>query len=251
MRLATIAAAWILPWGAIALPAEVPVEIVQTDLDDVQAIALLESTATLLQSTEQFTFAADEQRDVQIDGVYVQVTHELETAVRRPNALQQTLRGDVVRRQFWYDGETATLLDEVHNVYATRADAPETLDGMLDVFAELGVDLPLHQLAYSDLLAKLRDGFEQVYYLGTSDVAGVPCHHLAVVEADIDWQIWIDAGAVPLPRKVAIAYKTIDGTPRYTAVLREWNLTPTLADEQFRATVPDGAERVEFEPVFR
>ena len=42
----------------------------------------------------------------------------------------------------------------------------------------------------------------------------MPCHHLAFEQATIDWQLWIDAGKDPLPRKLVITYKTEDEVPQ-------------------------------------
>ncbi len=82
-------------------------------------------------------------------------------------------------------------------------------------------------------------------YLGIHEAAGVPCHHLTFEQATIDWQLWIDAGKDPLPRKLVITYKTEDEVPQYTATIRKWNLEPRLPDALFVFTPPDGAARVE------
>ncbi len=59
-------------------------------------------------------------------------------------------------------------------------------------------------------------GVQRGEYLGIHEAAGVPCHHLAFEQATIDWQLWIDAGKDPLPRKLVITYKTEDEVPQYT-----------------------------------
>jgi hypothetical protein len=38
-------------------------------------------------------------------------------------------------------------------------------------------------------------------YIGTSWIDGVECDHVAVRQADVDWQVWIERGDTPLPRK--------------------------------------------------
>jgi hypothetical protein len=40
-------------------------------------------------------------------------------------------------------------------------------------------------------------------------VIGVECDHLAFRNADTDWQIWIESGAKPIPRKYVITSKGI------------------------------------------
>jgi hypothetical protein len=82
-------------------------------------------------------------------------------------------------------------------------------------------------------------------YVGLHAVDGIPCHHLSFEQATIDWQVWIDAGGDPLPRKLVIAYKTEDEVPQYSVTFRKWNLAATLPDALFRFEPPDGARRVE------
>ena len=111
---------------------------------------ILRQTATLLQSTPQFTFTAEETRDVTTStGVLLSVSHTLDLAVQRPNKLHLAATGDVAQRRFWYDGSTATFLDMKNGVYATRK-VPGTLDEALNLMTTTyNVDLPLSQLTAS------------------------------------------------------------------------------------------------------
>ena len=77
----------------------------------------------------------------------------------------------------------------------------------------------------------------------------MPCHHLSFEQATIDWQLWIDAGPEPLPRKLVIAYKTEDEVPQYSVTFRKWNLEASVPEELFRFEPPEGARRVEI-PAF-
>jgi hypothetical protein len=87
---------------------------------------------------------------------------------------------------------------------------------------------------------------ESGIYAGLHEVDGVPCHHLAFRQSDIDWQIWIDDGLLPLPRKLLIVYKNEAGAPRYTARFSSWDLSPDLGDTVFEFEPPEGAEKIEF-----
>ena len=113
------------------------------------------------------------------------------------------------------------------------------------VFEQTGTVIPLGDFLYADVYARLMGDVQRGEYLGIHEAAGVPCHHLAFEQATIDWQIWIDAGKDPLPRKLVITYKTEDEVPQYTATIRKWNLEAKLPDALFVFTPPDGAARVE------
>ena len=84
------------------------------------------------------------------------------------------------------------------------------------------------------------------FYAGLHTVQGVDCHHLVFRQADIDWQIWIDAGLMPLPRKLLITYKDEPGFPRYTGLFSDWDLSPELGDSVFRFVPHEGDDEIEF-----
>ena len=81
-------------------------------------------------------------------------------------------------------------------------------------------------------------------------MAGIPCHHLSFQQETIDWQLWIDAGPQPLPRKLVIAYKTEDDVPQYEVTIRKWNLAADVPDALFEFEPPPGAKKVELPVIF-
>jgi len=113
------------------------------------------------------------------------------------------------------------------------------------VFEQTGTVVPLADFLYGDAYARLMPDVQRGVYLGIHDAAGVPCHHLSFEQATIDWQLWIDAGAEPLPRKLVITYKTEDEVPQYSVTIRKWNLRASVPEALFMFTPPDGATRVD------
>jgi hypothetical protein len=62
----------------------------------------------------------------------------------------------------------------------------------------------------------------------------------------VQWQIWIDAGPEPIPRKLVIAYGDELGIPQYTATIRRFTVEPKAAAESlFKFTPPTSAQRIE------
>jgi hypothetical protein len=106
--------------------------------------------------------------------------------------------------------------------------------------------IPLADFVYEDVYARLMESVQRGVYLGIHRVGDVPCHHLSFEQESIDWQLWIDAGEKPLPRKLVIAYKTEDEVPQYAVTIGKWNLNPDLPEELFQFEPPEGAERFEF-----
>ncbi len=79
-----------------------------------------------------------------------------------------------------------------------------------------------------------------------SEVDGRPCHHLAFGQEHIDWQLWIEDGDRPLPRKLVVIYKNDPGVPRYTVRLTRSTLEDELPDEGFEAVIPEESTPIEF-----
>jgi hypothetical protein len=179
-------------------------------------------------------------------GLLVQLGGAVDIDLRRPNGLRVDYRDDGSAKTLWYDGSKLTLLDWANGVFATW-DAPDTVDETMNRIEEkLGLSLPLADLIAPDPAGALLEGALRGTYLGIHDVEGIPCHHLAFLQDNVDWEIWIEDGKVPVPRKILIRYKERRGWPQYTALLMDWKIDPKLADDTFAAKVPKDAVEVEF-----
>ena len=183
--------------------------------------------------------------EVPADAPRQQLTSVRRVAMRRPDRLVGDASGDAVNRSFWYDGRTFSALDREQNVWASGA-VPPTIDEALDwVFVQTGTVIPLADFLYVDVYDRLMGSVQRGVYLGIHDADGTPCHHLSFEQATIDWQIWIDAGPEPLPRKLVITYKTEDEVPQYSVTFRKWNLNASVPEPLFRFAPPEGAKRVD------
>jgi hypothetical protein len=221
-------------------PAPVP-RVVEPRVEE-----LVKKMSDLLVSSKAFALEAEEVYDeVPEDAPRTQLTSHRHVALRRPDRLAGTTSGDAINRSVWYDGTTLTALDDAQNVYV-RMDVPPTIDGAMDTALDrTGMVIPLADFLYSDVYDRLMGGVQRGVYLGVHDVGGIPCHHLAFEQETIDWQLWIDAGPQPLPRKLVIAYKTEDDVPQYMVTIRKWNLAAQVPDEMFQFQPPAGARKVE------
>lgn len=222
-------------------PGEVtPVSFVDPD-------SLVREMASLLSSTETFTLHIEKTFDeVQSDGAKIQYAGAADIAIRRPDRFYVDYGDEFSSKEFWYDGDTFTLYDRRHNVYASVA-APPNIDGVLDQLAsDYDVRLPLAGLFYADAFGRYVANVRTRRYLGLHDVDGVPSHHLLLRGDHVDWQLWIEDGERPLPRKIVVTYKNLEGAPQHSIVLTDWDLGAEVEDGLFDADVPDGAVRIEF-----
>lgn len=123
--------------------------------------------------------------------------------------------------------------------------APASLDEALDVASDrFGIVMPLEDFLRSDprkdLLPQVTSGTD----IGTVDVLGVPCEHLAFSQTNIDWQLWIDKGPMPVPRKFVITYKDEPESPEFDAIFLKWDFTTKLPDFVFQFEPPADAFRI-------
>ena len=174
---------------------------------------------------------------------------DMETFVQRPDRLRVNAEGDLVDKQFYFDGKTITLYDKDHNVYGILEVPPDIESALEKANKEFGVRVALTDLASPNLWEFLNKHIKHSLYVGLSKVRGVPCHHLAFDGAVAHVQVWIEAGDKPLPRKVVMTAEKAPGSPEWMAYLYDWNLSPQLQDNLFVFTPPEGAQKIKFIPV--
>jgi hypothetical protein len=61
---------------------------------------------------------------------------------------------------------------------------------------------------------------------------------------EVDWQIWIEMGASPIPRKYVITSKTVSGAPQYTLRIKDWKADAQISADAFTFTPPQGTKQV-------
>jgi hypothetical protein len=212
---------------------------------DPKCIEVMKAMAKEISGLKQYAIEAEETIDETHEhGSKVQTSHIRNVTVRKPNGVHSTTSGDQ-QRCFWYDGKTATIHERDKNVYMTIP-VPGTIEKMMDELHEkYGVSVPLAELLMDRPDAMMMDKVDYGYYLGEHNADGVKCHHLLFTQRDLDWQIWIDAGAKPLPKKLVITYTKMHGDPQYMAVIKKWDLNPAISADRFTFKAPPGAAKAD------
>ncbi len=212
-----------------------------------QAEKLLRRMSDYLAGRQQFSLKAESTLEaVLTSGQKLQYDSPATLMVSRPNKLRAHRKGDLANQEFFYDGKTLTLYNPRENLYATTA-APATLDETLDFAREkLDILAPAAELLYKNAAEKMLKEASAGFVVGQSIVAGVKCSHLAFRGAEVDWQIWIEDGDKPLPRKFMITTKQVSGAPQFTVLIRSWDVAAKLSNQEFTFTPPKGAKKIEF-----
>ena len=227
-----------------AMPATAPAQAAGVEPE---ATRILRRMTDYVGGLQRFSFDTENSLEtVLVSGQRIQFDGATRVTVRRPNRLYAERSGDIISQSFYYDGKTLTLYNPAENYYA-RASAPSTIEGMLD-FARDSLDVvaPAGDLLFADAYARLTQDVTSGFVVGKAVVAGVRCDHLAFSGPVVDWQIWIQDGERPLPRKYVITTKDLAGWPQFTVVARSWNLAPDVDDSRFNFAPPPGAQQIEF-----
>ena len=192
--------------------------------------------------------ARDTYDGVSEDGERIQFSSRRTIHLDQPNKLNVEYSGDDGKRRVCYDGKTVSLLNRKEKVYTVK-DAPDTIAGLLDYMANShGFTIPLTDFFYPSAYDALLPGTQTGSYVGKHQVGMHRCHHLAFVGESIDWELWIKADEIPLPRKLRLTYKLEPSKPRYTALILTWEANPTMPAGVFEFKAPAGASKIDFLP---
>ncbi len=213
---------------------------------DPQASEILQNMSYFLGSKNQYTFKAEIMFDQLINSNRkIQYSAEEKVYMKKNGNLTIEYVSDLGGYKLWFEEGKATILELPTNLFSI-ATLPATIDQALKKLKEKYNFTPalsdlLFINTYRVLTAKVQSGG----YFGTSKVYGVRCDHLAFVQQDIDWQIWIESGKRQIPRKLVITYKNLPGSPQFIAILRDWVIDKPITNFAFKADIPNLNQRTE------
>jgi hypothetical protein len=219
----------------------------QEPLIEPDAMAALTKMGTYLRSLKAFQVdAVTSSEDVLEDGQKVQFDGLTKLLARMPDRLLVSVDSDRQDRDYVYDGTNFTLLAKRVQYYATVA-APPTIAALADALdAQYGLNLPLEDLFRWGGPQSKDDVITSAMAIGPSEIRGVTCGHYAFRQPGLDWQVWIQMGDYPLPRKLVLTTLTDEARPQYVATFT-WNLAPSFNEAAFTFVPPRGAGRVAFD----
>lgn len=215
-----------------------------------EAMDALTSMGKYLQSLKSFTVTSTISMDeVLLSGQKILVTGSSEITTEVPNHLRASSKIKEINRDvdYFYDGKIFTIYSNPDKYYATF-DAPKTIRELLDIAEEdYNIEIPLRDLfLWGDERARVED-IKSAIFIGKTVVEGTECNHYAFRQDDVDWQIWIENGATPLPRRLVITSKLEKGQPQYISTIK-WDISPALSENTFVFTPPPDAQKINFAP---
>jgi hypothetical protein len=236
----------IAPLVLVALPALL--EAANPRIDS-EADAILHRMSDHLARLRSFRVEAQSVNEsVMPDGERIDSTGRSRVAVRRPDRLRVDHADPSVDVSLRYDSREIVVYSRRTGYYSVTP-APERLDAAIDTAREKWeLDARVADLMADDPYAALMSGVSSARYVGLETIDEVPCQHLAFRGDRGDWQIWIQTGAEPLPRRYAIVSPRQDH-PKFTVDLSHWQPDAPLSDEEFIFHPPPGARPISQVPL--
>jgi hypothetical protein len=161
----------------------------------------------------------------------------------RPNQIHATRTGGYADVELFFDGKTFTLYGKNINGY-TQIDAPGSVEEMIDALHSHAVAVPGADLLLPNVYDSMMERVITAKHIGLGVIGGVECDHLAFRAQDVDWQLWVQTGANPIPRKYVITSKAIGGGLQYTLVIRDWKTDAPADPATFAFKAPSGAQKL-------
>lgn len=177
----------------------------------------------------------------------IQFNNSGQLLLARPDKFRASRVGGYADVELSFDGKAATLLGKNIQAYA-QLPITGTTDQLFDrLRADYGMQMPGADLLLVNSFDVLSADVVDAKYVGEAVIGGVECEHLAFRNDDTDWQLWVQKGPLPIPRKMVITSKAVTGGPQYTLVVREWRTDTPAAPDTFVFQAPKGAKLVKIE----
>jgi hypothetical protein len=230
--------------GAAAGAAGAAADAAMPAVVDPAALAALERMSAYLRTLTSFEVQAETTADTVLEtGQLVKLPGKVTYRVRRPDGFQIVWDTDRKKRTLYYDGKTFTLHAPRMGYYA-QADAPPTIREAVDVVeGRYGVNLPLADLFRWGTDQADASAITSGIVVGPARLDGVETGQYAFRQGDVDWQIFIDAGEKPLPRKIVITTLSDPARPQFAATL-DWKENPSLPPAIFAFTPGKDDKRI-------
>jgi hypothetical protein len=213
-----------------------------------KAIAALQKMSAYLRALKTFKVNFKLFKDeVLLSGQKVMIDGTSELTVQKPDRFHASTKMDEAHhdQQYYYDGKTFTIYGNTNKLYATFA-APGTIGDLLDVAEErYNIGLPFADLFIWGTDKADPSAIKSAIYIGPTQINDVTCDHYAFQNEDIDWQLWVQQGATPLPRRLVITTKEEEGQPQYISVM-DWKLSPKINNKLFTFVPPKDAHKIDF-----
>ena len=164
--------------------------------------------------------------------------------INRPDKLRVTRKGGFADLDVSFDGKALTVHGKNLDAYA-QIEAKGKLDDLFDQLAEAEIGAPGSDLFTSNAYETLMQDVTEAKHVASAVVGGVDCEYLAFRTPEVDWQIWVESGANPIPRKYVVTTKHVGQAPQYTLEISNFKTGADAARTTFNIEIPKDAKEVD------
>lgn len=168
--------------------------------------------------------------------------------INRPDKLRVTRKGGFADLDISFDGTTFMVHGKDVDTYA-EVEAKGTLDDLFDQMAADGVMAPGTDLFSTNAYDTLLQDVTEAKHVASAVVDGIDCEYLSFRTPDVDWQIWIESGAKPVPLKYVITTKHVAQAPQYTLQISNFRTGANVAITSFKIEPPADAAKVDLSEI--
>jgi hypothetical protein len=201
-----------------------------------EAVAALDRMGGYLRSIAPFRLVSTAStEEVFGNGQKLQFLQRTTYTMGARDKLHVKIETDSQKREVFYNGSTFTVVAPRAGKYLQFPATGGVGEVLTRAYEEWGVDFPVQDLfRWGDASAtaeRPKEGFK----VGSAQIGDAMTDHYAFRQTGVDWQIWIDQGDKPLPRKMVITNLEDAAQPQYVAYFT-WDTAPTIAANAFDFT---------------
>jgi len=163
--------------------------------------------------------------------------------LERPNHIHARRTGGYADIELFFDGQTVSIYGKNINGYV-QLDAPGSIEQLIDTLRSRGAAIPGADLLRPDVYDGMMKRAISARHIGQGVVDGIECEHIAFRAQDVDWQLWVQTGDKPIPRKYVITSKAVGGAPQYTLLIKDWKTDAPADPAMFAFKAPAGAQKI-------
>ncbi len=212
------------------------------------ALKALNDMSGYLRTLDRLSIHANLYVDEILDsGQKIQKNRSLLITANPPSNLKAITSNTDNVREFYYDGKEFTIYTPQTGYYASFK-APETIPKLIEKATDnYDIEIPLSDLFLWGTKYDNSSEINEAILVGVEQVNGVSCNHFAFRQQNVDWQICIQRGDMPLPLKLVITSKLEETQPQYTAII-QWDTAPLLSNQYYTFIPRKGDQKINFAP---
>ena len=200
---------------------------------DPEAAAALDRMGAFLRTLRTFEVTSNNTTEtVYANGQKLQFLQRTTYTIGGPEKMVVDIRTDRQHRRVYYDGRVLTFSAPNAKVYTQFGVTGGIAEVLGRAYEDWGIEFPLQDLfRWGDPSSNAvipSDGTK----VGAAQIGEYKTDHFAFRQPGVDFQIWIEQGDKPLPRKLVITNTEDDAQPQFVAYFI-WDLEPKIAPGAF------------------